>query len=102
MSKLMEPTLALLLVWVGLSVILLTVVAYVRWNRKKKLDIQLTEVISLVTITLGTIASYRLLFKVVSSQELRNLLELDELAVLVIGVIAVSWVSVKEVWKSLL
>lgn len=97
----MDSTLTLLLVWAGLSVVLLAVVARIRWKRNQKLDIELTEVISLVLVALGAIASCRLLYKIVTSQALRSLLELDELAVLVIGVIAVSWVSAKEIWKIL-
>lgn len=93
----MDSTLTLLLVWAGLSVVLLAVVARVRWKRNQKLNIELTEVISLVVVALGTIASCRLLYKIVTSQALRSLLELDELAVLVIGVIAVTWVSAKEI-----
>ncbi|MUL35867.1 hypothetical protein [Gloeocapsopsis dulcis] len=89
-----------LLVWAGLTAVVVSVVVAVRWKRKTRLDIELSEFIGLVLAVLGVISSCQLLYKALTLQALKDLLGQD-IVTLVIGAIAVIWVSVKEVWKAL-
>lgn len=89
-----------LLAWAGITAVVVLMVVVVRWKRKKRLDIELSEFVGLVLAVLGVISSCQLLYKALTLQALRDLLGQD-IVTLVIGAIAVTWVSVKEVWKAL-
>lgn len=88
-----------LLLWTGLSFVVVVVVAFVRYKRRKCLD--LPEVVSLGVSTLGAVSSCQLLYKAFTLQALQDLLGQD-IATLIIGAIAIIWVFVKEVWKALI
>lgn len=69
-----------LLIWAGLTAVIVLVVVIVRWKRKKQLDIELSEFISLVLAVLGVISSCQLLYKALTLQALRDLLGQDILS----------------------
>ncbi len=75
--------------------------AYIRWRRRKQLDIELSEFIGLIASVLGIISSCQLLYKAFTLEALRNLLGQDTVT-LIVGAIALIWVAVKEVWKAMI
>lgn len=90
-----------LLVWAGLTTVVVLVVVALRYRQRKQLDIELSEFIVLVLALLSMFSSCQLLYKAFTLQALRDLLGWD-IVVLILGAIAVIWVSVKEVRKILL
>ncbi|AFY88384.1 MULTISPECIES: hypothetical protein [Chroococcidiopsis] len=90
-----------LLIWAGLTAVVVVIVVLVRWRRKQQFDLELAEFIGLILAVLGGISSCQLLYKAFTLQALKDLLGSD-IVTLIIGAIAIIWVSVKEVWKALL
>jgi uncharacterized membrane protein len=90
-----------LLIWAGLTAVVVVVVVLVRWRRRQQLDLELAEFVGLILAVLGVISSCQLLYKAFTLQALKDLLGSD-IVTLIIGAIAIIWVSVKEVWKALL
>jgi LPXTG-motif cell wall-anchored protein len=90
-----------LLLWAGLTAVVVVAVVLVRYKRRKRLDIELSEFIGLVAAVLGVVSSCQLLYKAFTLQALQDLLGQD-IVTLIIGAIAVIWVSAKEVWKALI
>jgi hypothetical protein len=89
-----------LLIWAGLTAVVIVVVVLVRWKRKQQLDIELAEFVGLILAVLGIISSCQLLYKAFTLQILKDVLGSD-IVTLIIRAIAVIWVSAKEVWKAL-
>lgn len=89
-----------LLVWATVTAATILVVVAVRYKRNKKLDINLTEFVSLLLATLGIVSSCELLHKAFTIEALKEILGQD-IVTLIIGAIVVLWISVNEVKKSL-
>ncbi|MES1026500.1 hypothetical protein ABN584_26740 [Gloeocapsa sp. BRSZ] len=62
-----------LLAWAGITAVVVLMVVVVRWKRKKRLDIELSEFVGLVLAVLGVISSCQLLYKALTLQALRDL-----------------------------
>jgi len=93
-----QRTLAL---WGILAVSLAVIVLCVRALRGKPLKIYLEDLISLSLSSLVFISSVHLIYKAFSVEELREILEGD-IVTLIIGGLAVLWVSGKEVFRIIL
>lgn len=87
--------------WAVLCPIVVITVVFVRYRRNKRFDLELAECLSLLLAMLGMISSIELLHKAFTLKALQDLLGLD-IVTLVIGAIAVIWVSAKEIWKAYL
>lgn len=87
-----------LVAWVCLSLVVVLVVLVVRHRSNKPLNLELSQIISLILAVLGVVSSCDLLYKAFTLQQLKDLLGPD-IVTLIIGGIAVIWVSAKEVWK---
>jgi hypothetical protein len=88
----------LLVIWGVLTGIAIVGVLLVRRHLNKPIGLELSEFISLALAILGVISSCQLIYKVFVLEQLRSLLGGD-IVTLMIGGIAVIWVSAKEVWK---
>lgn len=91
---------AALVRWGGVTLIVVLVVLVIRYYRRKPLKLELSEIISLALAVLGFLSSFQLIYQAFTSQELQELLS-GNIVVLVIGGVAVIWVSIKEIWKLL-
>lgn len=91
---------AALVRWVGLTLLVILAVLGIRYYRQKPLKIGLSELISLALAVLGFLSSLQLIYQAFASHELQELLG-GNIVVLVIGGVAVIWVSIKEIWKLL-
>lgn len=89
-----------LTIWACLTTAVILTVILVRYRRFQRLDLDLSQVISLILAVLGVVSSCELLYKAFTIQALKDLLGPD-IVTLVIGAFAVIWVSAKEVWKLL-
>lgn len=87
-----------LIVWGSLTVVTIAVVLLVRRRLNKSLELELSEFISLSLAILGVMSSCQLIYKAFTLKPLQDLLGAD-VVTLVVGGIAVIWVSAKEVWK---
>jgi uncharacterized membrane protein YqjE len=87
-----------LIIWVAITFVVLVSVLLIRRRKKKSLKLELTEFISLTLAILGIISSCQLIYKAFTVKPLQDLLGAD-VVTLVIGGIAVIWVSAKEIWK---
>lgn len=90
-----------LLAWAGLTTVVVVVVVFVRYKRRKRFDLELSEFIRLVAAVLSVSSSCQLLYKAFTLQALQALLGQDTVT-LIIGALALIWVSAQEVWKALL
>jgi uncharacterized membrane protein YqjE len=89
-----------LVVWGSLTLAVIIAVLFVRRRKSKSLNLELSEFISLTLAVLGVISSCQLIYKAFTLEQLQDLLGAD-IVTLVIGGVAVIWVSAKEVWKLL-
>jgi uncharacterized membrane protein YqjE len=89
-----------LVVWGSLTLIVIIAVLFIRHRKNKPLNLELSEFISLTLAVLGVISSCQLIYKAFTVKQLQDLLGAD-VVTLVIGGVAVVWVSAKEVWKLL-
>jgi uncharacterized membrane protein YqjE len=89
-----------LVVWMSLTLVVIIAVLFIRRRKNKPLNLELSEFISLTLAVLGVISSCQLIYKAFTLEQLQNLLGAD-IVTLVIGGVAVIWVSAKEVWKLL-
>jgi heme/copper-type cytochrome/quinol oxidase subunit 1 len=87
-----------LFVWSCLTALAVATVLAARRRSSKSLKLDLSEFISLALAVLGVISSCQLLYKAFTLKTLQDLLGAD-IVTLVIGGVAVIWVSAKEVWK---
>lgn len=87
-----------LIVWGGLTVAAMVTVLLVRRRLNKSLSLELSEFISLSLAILGVMSSCQLIYKAFTLKPLQDLLDAD-VVTLVVGGVAVIWVSAKEVWK---
>lgn len=87
-----------LLIWGGLTIVAILLVLLVRQRLNKPLQLDLSELISLALAVLGVLSSIQLIYKAFTLKQLQDLLGAD-VVTLVVGGIAVIWVSAKEVWK---
>lgn len=88
-----------LVTWVCLTLIVAVAVIWERRRRGKQF-LNLTQFISLIIAVSSVISSCNLLYKALTLQALIDLLGPD-IVILILGAIAVIWVSAKEVWKLL-
>jgi hypothetical protein len=89
-----------LVVWVSLTLVVIIAVLFIRRRKNKPFNLELSEFISLTLAVLGVISSCQLIYKAFTLEQLQDLLGAD-IITLVIGGVAVIWVSAKEVWKLL-
>ncbi len=89
-----------LVAWLCLTLIVVLVVLLVRYRTQKPLNLELSQFVSLILAVLGVVSSCNLIYKAFTLQQLKDLLGPD-IVTLIIGGIAVIWVSAKEVWKLL-
>lgn len=87
-----------LIVWGGLTVVAIVTVLLVRRRLNKPLGLELSEFISLSLAILGVMSSCQLIYKAFTLKPLQDLLGAD-IVTLVVGGVAVIWVSAKEAWK---
>lgn len=85
-----------LVLWGILAVFLIGVVLCVRSFRGRPIKMRLEDLISLALSSLGLISSFHLIYKAFSLKELQEILGAD-IVTLIIGGIAVVWVSGKEI-----
>ena len=87
-----------LTIWACLSTAVILTVILVRYRRLQRFDLELSQFISLILAVLGVVSSCELLHKAFTIQALRDLLGPD-IVTLVVGAVAVIWVSAKEISK---
>jgi uncharacterized membrane protein YqjE len=85
-----------LALWGILAASLVLIVLCVRTFRGRSLKISLEDFIALFLSSLGCISSFHLIYKAFSLKELQDILGGD-VVTLIIGGIAVVWVSTKEI-----
>lgn len=94
----------LLIVWGGLTIAAIATLLLVRRRSNKPLKLnkppklELLEFISLSVAIQGVMSGCQLIYKAFTWKALQDLLGAD-VVVLVVGGVAVIWVSTKEVWK---
>ncbi|MGF1570008.1 MAG: hypothetical protein ACFCVD_18385 [Nodosilinea sp.] len=92
---------SILTLWGLLASCLIVAVMAVKAWRRQRLKITLEDFIALALSSLGCISSLHLIYKAFSVEELREILEGD-IVTLIIGGLAVLWVSGKEVIRIML
>ncbi len=92
---------SILTLWGLLSGCLIVAVMVVKVSRGRRLKITLEDFIALALSSLGCISSIHLIYKAFSLEELREILDGD-IVTLIIGGLAVLWVSGKEVIRIML
>jgi hypothetical protein len=92
---------SILTLWGVLSGCLIVAVMVVKAWRGRRLKITLEDFIALTLSSLGCISSIHLIYKAFSLEELREILDGD-IVTLIIGGLAVLWVSGKEVIRIML
>lgn len=89
-----------LLLWVGVSAVVVVAVVLFRWVFKKRFGIELSELLGLALAVLGTFSSFQLFYKALTFDAWQSCLGSD-ITALVFGAFALFWVSVKEIFKIL-
>jgi hypothetical protein len=81
-----------------LTLIVVLVIFLIRKTLQKPLNLELQQIVRLSLAVLGVISSCQLIYKAFTLEQLYILLQSD-IVVLVIGGVAVIWVSAKEIWS---
>lgn len=98
----MTPPVMLLYVWIGATLVVTAIILGVRYKRNKPLStLQLANFVSLALAVYATISSLQLIYSAFTVQQLQTLLGAENIPALVLGGVAVIWVSIKEIWNLL-
>ncbi|AFY62052.1 hypothetical protein [Synechococcus sp. PCC 6312] len=91
----------LLILWTVFTIVVILTVLILRKRQQKSVNLELAQLISLALSTLGIVSSTHLLYKAFTLRDFQEILGAD-IVTLVIGAVAVIWVSAKEVVKIVL
>ncbi len=91
----------ILILWAFSTLMVILAVLIIRKRQQKSVNLELAQLISLALSTLGIVSSSQLLYKAFTFKDFQAILGAD-IITLVIGAVAVIWVSAKEVIKIVL
>lgn len=87
----------LLIAWISLTFISILIGLFGYYFRKNKIKrLALVEFINIAIASATIISSFSLIYRVITSEELLNLLKFDIYALL-LGAIAVIWLSIQQI-----
>lgn len=95
----MSKELVFLIYWTILTIISIGIGLLHRYRKNKKIrPVSLSEFMTIAISTATIISSINLSYKIVSSQELQQLLQFD-IYIFELGVIAVILLSIQQIWN---
>jgi len=95
----MSKELLFLIYWTILTIISIGIgLLHCYRKNKKNRPVSLSEFMTIAISTATIISSINLSYKIISSQELQKLLQFD-IYIFGLGVIAVIWLSIQQIWN---
>jgi hypothetical protein len=85
-----------LIYWASLTVISIALGLLVSLPKRK--EISLSEFMAIAISSATIVSSFNLLYRITTSEELQKLLQFD-IWVMVIGIVAVIWLSIQQIWN---
>jgi hypothetical protein len=96
----MTPISLLLYIWLGAILVALISILAIRFYLGKPLKtVKLVNIVSLALAVYAALSSGQLIYQALTVQELQKLLGGENIPSLILGGVAIIWVSLREIYK---